>query len=198
LSQPALTVVRHGETEWSRSGRHTSRTDVDLTDLGEAQARRLGAALAGTCFELVLCSPRKRAQHTAELAGLDPVTIDVELVEWDYGELEGLTTPEIQQRYPGWSIWDGPWPGGETAAQVAARADRVIDRVLGAAFTQSADTVRVGLVGHGHFSRVLAARWVGADITMGRWLDLDTATQSELGWSRDTRVIRRWNLPAPS
>jgi len=189
LSQPALTVIRHGETEWSRSGQHTSRTELDLTAEGEAQARRLGAALAGIRFDLIFCSPRLRARRTAELAGLVPVTLDSDLTEWDYGELEGLSTPEIQKRYPNWTIWDGPWPGGETAAQVAARADRVIGRVV------EAGRARVAIVGHGHMSRALAARWVGAEIGVGRWLHLDTATWSELGWDRGMRVVRHWNLP---
>jgi len=192
LSEPALTVVRHGETEWSRSGQHTSRTELDLTDTGEAQAARLGEALAGTHFDLVLCSPRLRAQRTAELAGLVPFTVDDDLSEWDYGELEGLTTTQIQERYPGWSIWEGPWPGGEPAAQVADRADRVIGRVV------AAGRARVAVVGHGHMSRALAARWVGAGITIGQWFDLDTATWSELGWSRGARVVRHWNVPVPA
>jgi probable phosphoglycerate mutase len=192
LTDTVLTVVRHGETEWSRSGQHTSRTDLDLTDAGATQARDLGAALAGIQFDLVLCSPRRRAQRTAELAGLVPFTTDDDLAEWDYGDLEGLTTPEIQARYPGWSIWAGPWPGGETAVEVAARADRLIDRIVASGRT------RVALIGHGHFSRVVAVRWVDADLGAGRWLDLDTATWSELGWSRAARVLRRWNVPVPA
>lgn len=109
-----LIVVRHGETEWSRTGRHTSYTDVDLTPAGEVQARQVGMALAGLHFDLVLCSPRLRARQTAELAGLAPFEIDEDLVEWDYGELEGETTAQIQERYPRWSIWNGPWPGGRS------------------------------------------------------------------------------------
>ena len=189
MSETVLTLVRHGETEWSRSGRHTGRTDLDLTAVGETQARQVGAALAGARFDAVVCSPRRRAQHTAELAGLVPFTTDDDLAEWDYGELEGLTTAQIRQGYPGWSIWQGPWPGGETAAEVVARADRLIDRV------SERGSRRVALVGHGHFSRVLAARWVGQSVTAGRWLDLDTATWSELGWARGDRVLRQWNVP---
>jgi broad specificity phosphatase PhoE len=191
MPEPVLTVVRHGETEWSRNGRHTSWTDLDLTRHGEDEARRLGAALAGTKFDLVLSSPRLRARRTAELAGLVPFEVDDDLCEWDYGDLEGLTSAEIQARYPGWSIWCGPWSGGETAAQVAARADRLIDRVV------ASPLARVALVGHGHMSRVLAARWVGGDVTVGAWLDLGTATRSELGWSHGARVVDHWNLPAP-
>ena len=191
MCEPVLTVIRHGETEWSRSGQHTGRTDLDLTEAGQAQAQRLGQALAGIRFDLVLCSPRLRAQRTAELAGLVPFTVDDDLAEWDYGELEGLTTAEIQVRFPDWSIWNGPWPGGETAAQVAARADRVIDR------TVRGGGARVAVVGHGHMSRVLTTRWVGAEVAVGQWLDLDTASLSELGWSRDRRVLRSWNVTAP-
>ena len=110
LSETVLTLIRHGETEWSRSGQHTGRTDLDLTAVGEAQARQVGAAVAGIQFDLVLCSPRRRAQRTAELAGLMPFRIDDDLAEWDYGELEGLTTAEIRLRHPGWSIWQDPGP----------------------------------------------------------------------------------------
>jgi probable phosphoglycerate mutase len=187
VNAPTIAVIRHGETTWSRSGQHTSRTDLDLTEAGEVQARQLGDALAGTSFDLVLCSPRLRARRTAELAGLSPVTIDDDLTEWDYGDLEGLTSVDIQRRYPGWSLWTGPWPGGETPHDVEVRADRVIDRIL------AANVARAALVGHGHMSRVLAARWVGAAVAVGAWLDLDTATVSELGWSRAARVVRRWN-----
>lgn len=153
--------------------------------------------LDGGAFGMVICSPMLRARRTAELAGLREtgaadatVEIDRDLREWDYGDFEGLTTPEIRERHPDWSIWDGPWPGGETAPDVAVRADRVVARIL------SSGVDDVAVVGHGHFSRALAARWVGAGVGAGRWLDLDTASVSELGWSRDERVIRRWNLVA--
>jgi broad specificity phosphatase PhoE len=189
---PVVWMVRHGETEWSRSGRHTSRTDLDLSGDGEEEALALRPAFAGARIELVLCSPRRRAEQTAELAGLVPYTVTDDLQEWDYGELEGLTTPEIQSRFPGWNIWNGPWPGGETAADVESRADRVVEMVL------ASGASRVALVGHGHFSRVVAARWVGAEVAIGGWLNLDTATISELGWARDARVLHRWNVPATS
>jgi broad specificity phosphatase PhoE len=191
-SQPTIWLIRHGETEWSRSGQHTSRTDLGLLKEGELQALSLRPFVAGVGSDLVLCSPRARARQTAELAGLVPYMITDDLREWDYGELEGLTTPDIQRRLPGWTIWDGPWPGGETAGDVAARADRVLSLVM------ESGAGRVALVGHGHFSRVLAARWVGADCSAGRWLDLDTGTVSELGWARGTRVWRHWNVPATS
>jgi broad specificity phosphatase PhoE len=187
---PVVWVVRHGETEWSRSGQHTSRTDLDLTENGEEQARALRPVLVKAGIELTFCSPRRRARQTAELAGLAPVTITDDLAEWDYGELEGLKTADIQKKLPGWTIWEGPWPGGETAADVSRRADRLIEEVL------SSGAERVALVGHGHFSRVVTARWVGADVTVGQWLDLDTATVSQLGWSHGERVLRQWNVPA--
>jgi broad specificity phosphatase PhoE len=191
LTEPAVIVVRHGETAWSRSGQHTSRTDLDLTPEGERQAARIGIVLARLDFDLVLCSPRRRALRTAELAGLGPIRVEQGLTEWDYGELEGLTANQIQDRYPGWSIWDGPWPGGETAADVVARADRVIDILLGSGAT------RIAVVGHGHFSRVLAARWLGQDLSVASQLLLDTATWSHLGWFRGLRVLRHWNVAAP-
>jgi probable phosphoglycerate mutase len=197
VPEPTLIIVRHGETDWSRSGQHTSRTDLDLTSSGEAQARHLGAFLAGIPFDLIVSSPRRRAARTAELAGLVPFEVAEDMVEWDYGELEGLTSAQIQERYPGWTIWVGPWPGGETAAQVSARADRLIGWILSAGTSGSVNG-RVALVGHGHFSRVLAARWVGQEASAGAWLDLDTCTWSELGWLRESRVVRHWNVPVPA
>jgi probable phosphoglycerate mutase len=191
MAEPDVWLVRHGQTDWSASGRHTGRTDIELTPEGEQQAKALIPVLAGVDFDLVLCSPLRRARRTAELAGLDPVEVDDDLQEWDYGDLEGLTTPEIQERIPSWSIWEGPWPGGETATDVSARADRVITRVR-------AQGGRVALVGHGHFSRVIAARWVGADVTVGRWLPLDTASWSHLGWDRGSAVLVHWNVAAGS
>jgi broad specificity phosphatase PhoE len=191
LTEPTVIVVRHGETAWSRSGQHTSWTELDLTPEGERQAARIGMTLAPTDFDLVLCSPRRRALRTAELAGLGPIRVEPDLTEWDYGELEGLTANQIQDRYPGWSVWDGPWPGGETATDVVARADRVIDSLLRSGAT------RIVVVGHGHFSRVLAARWLGQDLSVASQLLLDTATWSDLGWFRGLRVLRHWNVAAP-
>jgi probable phosphoglycerate mutase len=191
-SVPLVWMVRHGETEWSRTGRHTSYTEVDLTPTGEAEARSLEPVVTEADLDLVLCSPRLRALRTAEIAGLAPFVVCQDLGEWDYGDLEGLTTAEIQERLPGWSIWMGPWPGGETPDEVAARADRVIETVL------DSGAARVGLVGHGHFSRVVAARWVGGDVSVGRWLDLDTGTVSQLGWYRSGPVICCWNARAAS
>jgi broad specificity phosphatase PhoE len=181
-------VVRHGETAWSASGRHTSRTDIPLTDDGRAQAIDLGRRLAGHRFDLILTSPRIRASETAQLAGFDGAVVDDDLREWDYGELEGLTTAAIRDQVPGWSIWRGPWRGGETADQVAARADRVIARCLD-------PNVRgdVLLFSHGHFLRALTARWVGLSAAGGAMFALGTATIGVLGWERETRVIESWN-----
>ena len=196
MAKPVLTLIRHGETEWSRRGQHTSRTDIDLTPTGEEQARQLGVALSGIRFDLVLCSPRLRAWRTAGLAGLVPCEVDQDLVEWDYGAFEGQTSTQIQERYPGWTVWVGPCPGGETPAEVSARADRVIARILDRAAEESGRcTAQVALVGHGHFSRALAARWVGQEVQVGAWLDLGTATWSQLGWYRKDRVLRHWNVP---
>lgn len=192
MSDPGPTVVafRHGETEWSRSGRHTGVTDVELTARGEAEAEGLRPAVLGSRPDLVLCSPRHRARRTAELAGLTPYVIDPDLAEWDYGDFEGLTSDEIHHRVPGWTIWSGPWPAGETATQVSARADRVVRRIL----CEPAGS-RVAVVAHGHFLRVLAARWIGEPARHGRFLALDTATFGELGWEHAERVLRRWNAP---
>ena len=187
---PQVWLIRHGQTEWSANGRHTGRTDLDLTSEGEGQAKALAPILAGIDFDLVLCSPRTRARRTAELAGLAAFEVDDDLQEWDYGDLEGLTTPQIHERFPGWSIWDGPWSGGETAADVTARADRLISRL------RNRGASNVALVGHGHFSRVTGARWVGADVTIGRGLELDTASWSRLGWDRGTPTLAHWNVPA--
>ena len=186
---PLLTVVRHGETEWSRTGRHTGRTEVFLTERGEEQARALGTVLGRDSFDLVWCSPRDRARRTAELAGLTPFEVVDDLREWEYGDLEGRTTADIALELPGWSIWSGPWPGGEDGDQVAARADRVIERL-----SAEAPGARVALVGHGHFSRVLAVRWLGTAVADGRWLALDTGSVSLLGWERENRVVLAWNL----
>lgn len=186
---PELLLVRHGETTWSKSGQHTSRTDLPLTETGEKQAVALGRRLAGRRFALVMTSPRARAVTTAHLAGLEGAVVDPDLAEWDYGDFEGLTTPQIQQQVPGWSIWTGPWPNGETPEQVAARADRVVDRIRNDAGAGETAVV----VAHGHLLRVLAARWIGAPPDTGRWLALGTASLSELSWEHSTPVIEHWN-----
>jgi probable phosphoglycerate mutase len=186
--------VRHGETEWSRLLRHTSRTDLPLEDVGRAQAEALGQRLAGEAFTLVLTSPLLRAADTARLAGFGDVAVaDPDLKEWDYGALEGRTTVKIERDYPGWTIWDGPWPGGETVDQVSARADRVLARCT--ATGSEGDAL---LFGHGHMLRVLAARWLGLAGQSGSLFGLSTATISVLGWERDRRIIEIWNAPVTS
>jgi probable phosphoglycerate mutase len=184
-------LVRHGETEWSRDGKHTSVTDVPLTEAGVAVARELRTKLAGPDFGLVLTSPRSRARHTAELAGFADAEVDEDLVEWAYGDYEGVTTPEIRERVPGWTIWTHPTPGGETAAEVTARLDRVVARCKKSLESQPVRPVLV--FGHGHALRALAARWIEQPVDEGRFLRLDTATVSVLGYERETPVILRWN-----
>lgn len=181
-------LVRHGETEWARLGRHTGRTDVPLTDGGREQAAALGRRLAGHAFELVLTSPLSRAFETARLAGLGDVAIaDPDLMEWDYGDNEGRTAAEIRAGLPGWTIWRGPWPGGETADQIGGRADRVIARILD---SPAGDAL---VFAHGHFLRVFAARWIGLDASSGGRFELATATLSIVGSERETRSVELWN-----
>jgi probable phosphoglycerate mutase len=181
-----LWLVRHGETEWSRTGRHTSRTEVPLTEVGEEAARRLAPRLAGVDFDLVLTSPRLRARRTAALAGYAEAVIDGDLAEWDYGDYEGLTSAEIQRTVPDWTIWTRPCPDGESADQIAARLDRVVDRVLGTGG-------RVLAFGHGHAGRALAMRWLGLSVTAGRFFLLDPATVSVLGHEHGGPAVARWN-----
>ena len=179
-------LVRHGPTEWSRDHRHTSVTDLPLLPEGEEVARELGPRLAGHDFGAVLTSPRLRARRTAELAGFPDAEVDEDLVEWAYGDYEGITTEEIRETVPGWTVWTHPSPGGETAADVAARLDRVVARLR--------DGEGPALVfGHGHALRALTARWLGLDVAAGRHFRLDTATVSVLGYERDVSVVLRWN-----
>jgi broad specificity phosphatase PhoE len=182
-----LVLVRHGETEWSATGRHTSVTDVPLTDRGREAAARLRSRLAGFEFALVLASPRARVRETAALAGLgERAEVDEDLAEFAYGEYEGRTTADIREERPGWSVWDDSAPGGETAAQVGARADRVIERVT----VVDGD---VAAFAHGHLLRVLGARWIGLDPVYGGHLGLDTGSVCELGYERERRAIWVWN-----
>lgn len=178
-------LIRHGETDWSRTGQHTGRTDLALTEEGRRQAARLAGALAAETFERVLTSPLQRAVHTAELAGFPNAEPLPDLMEWDYGDLEGRTSLEISKDYPDWSIWDGPVPNGETLAQVRARAESAL------AHCQDA---RTAIFAHSHFLRVLATCWLGVKPDKGRLLGLSTASISVLGWEHETRVLRRWNL----
>jgi broad specificity phosphatase PhoE len=179
-------LVRHGETEWAREGRHTGRTDVPLTDAGRDQARALGRCLAGHRFELVISSPMARAADTARLAGFPDPKTDPDLREWDYGVFEGRRTAEIREEHPGWSIWEGPWPNGETIEHIAGRADRLVGRLR-------AVDGDVLVFAHGHVLRVLAARWLGMPPEAGRYFALGTATISRLGWEREQPVIETWN-----
>ena len=179
-------LVRHGETEWSRDGRHTSTTDLPLTPEGEQVARTLRERLAEVSFDLVLTSPRLRARRTAELAGFTDARLEDDLTEWDYGDYEGRTSAEIRQEAPGWTIWTDPAPGGETPDQVTERLDRVVAR-------QRDAPERALVFGHGHARRALTARWLGLPVTDGRLFRLDTATLSRLGYERENAVILAWN-----
>jgi probable phosphoglycerate mutase len=179
-------LVRHGETEWSRDGKHTSTTDLDLTDTGVEVARTLRERLTECTFDLVLASPMRRAVRTAELAGFDDVQLDGDLREWDYGDYEGVTTAEIRETVPGWTVWTHQTPGGETANDVTERLDRVVAKVQAAG-------ERVLVFGHGHSLRALTARWIEQPVTEGRFFKLDTATVSTLGYERDFPVVLRWN-----
>jgi len=188
-----LWLIRHGQTEWSRDGRHTGRTDVPLTERGEQQARALAPLLADLNPALVLTSPRSRAQRTAELAGLRVDAVDDDLAEWDYGDYEGVTTPQIHRTDPGWTVFTRPTPGGETAEQIRARVDRVL--------TRAADALRTGpvvLVAHGHISRVLGARWIGLSVRDGGRFVLGEAAPCILGAEHGTAAIRTWNRPNPA
>lgn len=183
-----IVLIRHGQTEWSANGRHTSVTDLPLTSEGERRATVLASRLANRSFGVVLTSPRTRARTTARLAGLADAVVDDDLVEWDYGEYEGLTTPQVRQRDPGWTVWTGYTPGGESGDQVGARADRVLERVRPA--LASADAC---LVGHGHMLRVVVARWLGLPPRDGALFKLETATLSVLGYERETPVLSTLN-----
>jgi broad specificity phosphatase PhoE len=180
-------LVRHGETEWSANGRHTSRTDLELTEQGRERALALRSQLANHRFSVVLCSPLLRARETCELAGFGEVAVvDDGLKEWDYGEYEGLTTPQIRERNPCWSLWRDGCPGGETPEQVAARADRVIERLRGTAEDSLA-------FAHGHILRVLTARWLTMEPAAGARFALRAGAVSVLGYERETEVIASWN-----
>jgi broad specificity phosphatase PhoE len=179
-------LLRHAETEWSKSGKHTGRTDVALTGEGRRVARALRDRMASHEFAAVLSSPLSRARETADLAGLEVTGVRDDLREWDYGEYEGLTTPEIRESRPGWYLWRDGVPGGESADEVAARCDRMIDEVR-------AIEGDVALVAHGHILRALAARWVEQAVAFGGRLFLATGTISKLGYERDVQVVRAWN-----
>jgi broad specificity phosphatase PhoE len=184
-----IVLVRHGETEWSRDWRHTGRTDIPLTETGREQAKVLRAPLSDWKFARVYSSPLSRARDTCELAGLgDRAELTEALLEWDYGEYEGITTKEIREKRPDWFLWRDGCPGGETAEEVGARVDPLIAELKRA----EGD---VALFAHGHILRVLAARWLGLPPQDGKLLALSTARLSVLGYERETEVIRRWNAP---
>ena len=181
-------LLRHGETERSITRRHTGRTDIPLTEEGRRQAKRLGERLAREQFALVLVSPLKRAQETARLAGFgDDGELEPELMEWDYGAYDGLTAADIRKERPGWTPWEGGFPGGETLDDLTVRADRVLDRIR----PVEGD---VALFAHGHILRVITARWLGQPAVMGSRYYLATGTLSVLGWERETAVIEQWNV----
>ena len=182
-----LWLVRHGETAWSASGRHTSHTDVSLTERGRARAAELRTRLAGIDFDLVLTSPLERARETCTLAGFGEQAVIVDdLREWGYGSGEGLTTAQIRETSPDWDLWTHDLPGSEPAAEVGARADRVIARAREAGG-------RTIAFSHGHLSRVIGARWIDLLVADGARLGLDTAAVSVLSWERDRHVLHRWN-----
>jgi broad specificity phosphatase PhoE len=193
-SPTAVYLLRHGHTEWSESGRHTGRTDIPLTPVGEDRARRAGrllAALRGSRPPaLVLSSPRQRALRTAELAGLTVTEVTEDVAEWDYGAYEGLTTPQIREQVPNWTVWTHHCPDGETAPEIGARAHKVIDHIR--PVLPSGDVI---LVGHGHFSRVLVATWLSLPATHGVHFGLEAAGISVLGDERGVPQIRRLNVP---
>lgn len=182
-----VVLVRHGQTEWSRTGQHTGRTDVPLTELGRRQADALSQMLSDESFSRVFSSPLSRAWETMERAalGVEAIPLD-DLMEWDYGVYEGRKTDDIREEVPGWSVWTHAIEGGESLQDVGARADRAIVRALGS-------KGRVAIFAHGHMLRILGARWIDMPPEAGRHLRLDTATLSTLGWDRETRVIRQWN-----
>jgi probable phosphoglycerate mutase len=182
-----IVLVRHAETEWSRSGRHTGRTDIPLTDTGRDVARALAARLSRRRFERVIVSPLRRARETCELSGLGAqAEVREDLAEWDYGDYEGLTTPEIHALRPGWNLWRDGCPGGETPEQVGRRADRVIAELT----SVHGD---VAVFSHGHMLRVLGARWIELEPAAGGRLALSAGAISVLGYERATAVLAHWN-----
>jgi broad specificity phosphatase PhoE len=186
----AVWLVRHGDTEWTLSGRHTGRSDIPLVESGRRQAESLRPRLARHAFELVLTSPLQRAVATARLAGFEGrAQPDPDVMEWDYGEYDGLTTAQIREKDPEWSLWRTGGPGGEQPAEVGQRADRVVARLRQA-------TGDVLVFSHGHFLRVLTARWLGLDPSTGRFFYLVTAGIGVIGYEHDNPVVRAWNLSA--
>jgi probable phosphoglycerate mutase len=182
-------LIRHGETAWSLSGQHTGVTDIPLTENGRRAAKRLEPVFSNVELDLVLSSPLQRARRTCELAGLgDRMQVDPDLMEWNYGEYEGLTAEQIHKKAPDWMIFSDGCPGGESPEDVGARVDRAIGKVRAIAG-------RVALFAHGHVLRVFAARWIGLPPAHARHFLLDTSTLSILGYYRGTPAVKRWNAP---
>jgi broad specificity phosphatase PhoE len=188
-----VVLIRHGETEWSATRRHTSYTDLDLAATGVRQAAALGSRLTGRTFAAVISSPRRRAVRTAEIAGLTITDVDEDLAEWNYGEYEGITTREIRQRRPDWDLWTQGCPGGESPADLQRRLDRLWSKA-----GPLLDRGDVALVGHGHSLRVAGARWIGLPASGGGRLTLDTATLCALGYEHGRQVILHWNQAVPA
>lgn len=185
MSDTELWLVRHGETEWSRNGRHTGATDLPLTEVGERTAGELRARLADTAFDDVVTSPLQRAARTATLAGFPDARVEPRLVEWNYGDYEGITTVEIRETVPDWTVWTHGAPGGETVKEMCVRMDSVLADLRGDG--------RTLIVAHGHTLRALTARWLRLPVADGRLFKLDTATVSVLGYDRGVPVVERWN-----
>jgi probable phosphoglycerate mutase len=186
-----LWLIRHGETAWAISGQHTGTTDIPLTDRGRERAQGIRDYLHHRGFKKVFVSPLGRARETCAIAGYgDQAIVDPNLSEWNYGEFEGKTTPEIREQYPNWLIWDGPVPNGETVEQVGARTDKMIARALA---ELGSDGGPVALFAHGHVLRILTARWLGLPPDQGRLFALGTGSVSVLGYEREQQVIQSWN-----
>jgi broad specificity phosphatase PhoE len=187
-TRPELYLLRHGETEWSKSGQHTGRTDIPLTENGRQQAKKLSHGIAGVSFVGAFTSPLQRASETAKLLGLSNAVPSNDLLEFDYGEYEGITTPDIRKNVPDWTVWSHPCPNGETLDAVAMRAKRFIESI-------SNMQGKVAVVSHGHFLRILTATWLKLDPGEGRHFILDTTTLSILSYEREATAIKLWNSP---
>jgi len=189
-----IVVVRHGETEWSLAGKHTSRTDLPLNDAGRARAAHLPEFFSGRTFSLVMTSPLRRARETCELAGFgDRAVINEDLREWDYGEYEGLTTPEIRESNPSWNLWRDGCPGGEPPSEVGGRADRALSALAAAASADGDGDGDAIAFAHGHILRVLGARWISMETAFGARIALSAGAVCELGFERETEVFTLWN-----
>ena len=191
MATPELWLLRHGATEWALNGRHTGSTDIPLVPQGEAEAHALAPLLAQHTFDAVYCSPLQRARRTCELAGLgSQAQLEPDLREWDYGRYEGITTAEIRQSVPDWTVFSHPCPDGESLTQVQERCEALITRLV-----QQHPGGRVALFAHGHILRSLAGTWLGLGPGGGALLNLNTATLSVLGHERERRTVVRWNAP---